>query len=166
MASMGDHITSEELRAAMRHWATGVALVTVGDREYAHGMTVNSLTSISLEPALILISLERSSRTHRMVLEQSRFAVAILRTDQKDLSDIFAGRKGDDEDRFEGVATELTASGIPVPTGTLAVLDCAVERTIDASTHTVFIAQVEDIQISDGGPPLLYFNRDYRKLAE
>ncbi|MGD2057481.1 MAG: flavin reductase family protein [Anaerolineales bacterium] len=163
---MRDQVTPDELRAAMRHWATGVALVTVGDQKNAHGMTVNSLTSISLEPALILVSLERTARTHRMALEYGRFAVAILRADQKELSDIFAGRTADDEDRFVGVTTELSASGIPVPEGSLAVLDCAVEQTIEAGTHTVFIARVENTQVSDGGPPLLYFNRNYRNLAE
>jgi flavin reductase (DIM6/NTAB) family NADH-FMN oxidoreductase RutF len=164
--AMVDQIAPEELRAAMRHWATGVALVTVDDHNHGHGMTVNSFTSISLIPPLIMVSMEQTTRTHRLTLDDGRFAVAILREDQKDLSEIFAGRTSDEDNRFKGVEKEFSPSGIPVPTGTLAVFDCTVERTINAGTHTLFIARVKHIQISAGGPPLLYFNRDYHKFSK
>lgn len=163
--AMIDKIPPEMLRAVMRHWATGVALVTVSAGKHAHGMTVNSFTSISLEPPLILVSMESSTRTHQMALDERRFAVTILRADQRELSNVFAGRTSDEGDRFKGVDAVLTPSGIPVPTDHLAVLDCAVEQTIDAGTHTVFIARVEHAEISGDNPPLLYFNRDYRRLA-
>jgi flavin reductase (DIM6/NTAB) family NADH-FMN oxidoreductase RutF len=163
---MVDHIAPDELRAAMRHWATGVALVTVGDHNQGHGMTVNSFTSISLIPALIMVSMEQTTRTHRLAIDEGRFAVAILREDQKELSEIFAGRTSDQDDRFKDVETEFTPSGIPTPVGTLTVFDCTVEQMIDAGTHTLFIALVKHVRISAGGPPLLYFNRDYRKLSE
>lgn len=163
---MANHIAPDELRAAMRRWATGVALVTVGNRAAGHGMTVNSFTSISLEPPTILVSLERTTRTHRLALEQGRFAVAILGDDQEDLSEIFAGRTPDTDDRFKDIDVEHTTSGIPVPQGCLAVLDCVIDRTIDAGTHTLFIALVEHVRISAAGAPLLYFNRDYHRLSK
>jgi flavin reductase (DIM6/NTAB) family NADH-FMN oxidoreductase RutF len=166
MQTMANRIAPEMLRNAMRQWATGVALVTVGNQAYAHGMTVNSLTSISLEPPLILVSLERSTRTHQLVKDQGRFAVAILRTDQRDISEIFAGRTPDEGDRFKDVEITLTPSGIPVPRHSLATLDCVIEETLDAGTHTVYIARVEDANVSADSPPLLYFNRNYRKLAD
>ncbi len=163
---MTDRVSPEMLRTVMRQWATGVALVTVGRQGYAHGMTVNSFVSISLEPPLILVSMERSARTHHIALEERRFAVVILSTDQRDLSEIFAGRTPDEGDRFKSMETELTPSGIPVPRNTLAVLDCAIEETIEAGTHTVFIARVEHAEVSGDSPPLLYFNPNYRKLAD
>ena len=163
---MVDHIAPDQLRAAMRHWATGVALVTVGNQEQGHGMTVNSFTSISLEPPLILVSMERTARTHHMAIENSRFAVAILKADQEELSEIFAGRTSDNENRFEDVDVEYTPSGVPVPQGSMAVLDCAIDRTMDAGTHTLFIALVEHAHISADGAPLLYFNRDYHRLSK
>lgn len=98
-----------------------------------------------------------------MAHQSGRFAVSILHADQQDLSEIFSGRTGDDDDRFAGIKAALTPSGIPVPERSLAVLDCSIEQTIDAGTHTVFIARVEHAQVSDGGTPLLYFNRAYRK---
>jgi flavin reductase (DIM6/NTAB) family NADH-FMN oxidoreductase RutF len=163
---MTKQIASETLRTVMRQWATGVALVTVGSQDQAHGMTVNSLISISLEPPLVLVSLERSTRTHHRALDQGRFAVAILRADQRDISEIFAGRTPDEGNRFKDVEIDLTSWGIPVPKNSLATLDCAIEETIDAGTHTVFIARVVDTQVSGNAPPLLYFNRNYRKLAD
>jgi flavin reductase (DIM6/NTAB) family NADH-FMN oxidoreductase RutF len=163
---MTEQPTPQLLRAAMRQWATGVSLVTVGNSDRAHGMTVNSFTSVSLDPALILVSMERSTRTHQMALNEGRFAVAILSADQKEISDVFAGRKADTEDRFAGMTTALTPSGIPVPLGTLAALDCSIEMTIDAGTHTIFIARVEHADVSAGDAPLLYFNRNYHKISK
>jgi flavin reductase (DIM6/NTAB) family NADH-FMN oxidoreductase RutF len=162
---MTDWITPDQLRAVMRQWATGVALVTVGNEKHAHGMTVNSLTSISLEPPLILVSMERSTRTHRMALEFGHFAVTILHSHQRELSEIFAGRTSDNDDRFKGIETRTTPSGIPIPADSLGVLDCRIDRTITAGTHSVFFARVEYAQVSGDEPPLLYFNRAYRKLA-
>jgi flavin reductase (DIM6/NTAB) family NADH-FMN oxidoreductase RutF len=163
---MTEQTTPEQLRAAMRQWATGVALVTVGSSEQAHGMTVNSFSSISLDPALILVSMKRSTRTHQMALEEGRFAVAILSAEQKEISDVFAGRTADTHDRFEGIATRLTPSGIPFPADTLAALDCSVEMTTDAGTHTIFIARVEHAAVSAGDAPLLYFNRSYHSIRK
>ena len=163
---MVDHITPDQLRAAMRNWATGVALVTVGDRDQGHGMTVNSFTSISLEPPLILVSIERTTRTHHLALENGRFAIAILKADQEELSEIFAGRTPDNDNRFKDVDVEYTPAGIPVPLEPMAVLDCVIDRTMDAGTHTLFIALVEHARISADGAPLLYFNRDYHRLSK
>lgn len=159
-------IPPEHLRRVMRLWATGVTLVTAGDADHAHGMTVNSFTSISLEPALILVSLERDTRTHQMAVDSNRFAVSILREDQQELSEIFAGRTPDEGDRFANVYKDFTPAGIPVPSQSLAVLDCLVEKTIEAGTHTLFIALVEHASVSEHASPLLYFNRDYRRLVE
>lgn len=163
---MTDWIPAETLRLVMRQWATGVALLTLGDQDHGHGMTINSFISISLDPALILVSIARNSRSHRMALDSGRFAVSILRSDQQELSDIFAGRISDDGSRFAGLKTRTTPSGIPVPEKSLAVLDCSIDQMIDAGTHTVFIARVEHTEVSGHTAPLLYFNQDYRKIAE
>jgi flavin reductase (DIM6/NTAB) family NADH-FMN oxidoreductase RutF len=163
---MTDDTSPEKLRAVMRQWATGVTLVTVGTPEQAHGMTVNSFTSLSLDPPLILVSMKRGTRTHQMALQGGGFAVAILHADQQETSEIFAGRTADDDDRFKGISTDLTPSGIPIPQDPLAFLDCAIEQTIDAGTHTIFIARVKHARVSEGKPPLLYFNRDYRVISK
>ncbi|MDH3943207.1 MAG: flavin reductase family protein, partial [Anaerolineae bacterium] len=84
-----------DLRAAMRRWATGVSIVSTKLDESIHGMTVNSFTSISIDPALITVALEKTTRTHEMIMQSRIFGVTILTGEQQDISDRFAGRLPD-----------------------------------------------------------------------
>jgi flavin reductase (DIM6/NTAB) family NADH-FMN oxidoreductase RutF len=156
----------EDMRRIMRRWSTGVTLVTVDDGVNRHGMTVNSFTSVSLTPPLILVSLERGTRTHQMVLETKSFAVAILEAEQRDLAERFAGRIADTEDRFDQVPTFSSPLGHPLPEGCLAYVDAKVEIATEAGTHTVFIARASSGAAIREGIPLLYYNRSYRRLIE
>jgi flavin reductase (DIM6/NTAB) family NADH-FMN oxidoreductase RutF len=158
-------VDPEELRGVMRQWATGVTLVTAQDGGTPHGMTVSSFTSLSLDPPLVLVSLENTARTHRMVSESGAFAVSILEASQQDLADRFAGRIPDSEDRFEEVEYETARTGAPVPRGALAFLDCEVVDRQPAGTHTVFIGRVVASGVRPEGKPLLYYDRNYRHLA-
>ena len=158
-------LTGEDLRVLMRNWATGVTLVTASDGDGPHGMTVSSFTSVSLEPPWILISLERTARTHRMVEETRVFGVSILSEAQRELAERFAGRVADAEDRFTGVDFELTANGVPFVHGSLAFLDCRVVQAFPAGTHTLFVGEVLDGRQSQNALPLVYFQRDYRRLV-
>jgi flavin reductase (DIM6/NTAB) family NADH-FMN oxidoreductase RutF len=158
-------VHAEELRGVMRQWATGVTLVTAQDGGKPHGMTVSSFTSISLDPPLVLVSLENTARTHRLVRESGAFVVAILEASQQDLADRFAGRIPDGEDRFEGLEYETARTGSPIPQGALAYLDCEVVEGQPAGTHTVFIGRVVASGVRPGGKPLLYYDRSYRRLA-
>jgi flavin reductase (DIM6/NTAB) family NADH-FMN oxidoreductase RutF len=158
-------VDAEELRGVMRQWATGVTLVTAQDGGKPHGMTVSSFTSLSLDPPLVLVSLENSARTHRLVRESGAFGVAILEASQQDLADRFAGRIPDGENRFEGLEYETARTGAPIPRGALAYLDCEVVEIQPAGTHTVFIGRVVASGVRPGGKPLLYYDRNYRRLA-
>ena len=156
-------VKPEDLRCAMRQWATGVSVVSAQHDGQRHGMTVNSFTSISLDPPLVLVSLERVTRTHDMVGEAGSFAVTILRHDQREISDTFAGRLTEQSDRFAGLETFTLQTGAPLITGGIAHFDCQVVATYEAGTHTVFIGQVVALNC-DTGDPLLYYNRDYHQL--
>jgi flavin reductase (DIM6/NTAB) family NADH-FMN oxidoreductase RutF len=158
-------VEADELRRVMRQWATGVTLVTAQDGGKPHGMTVSSFTSLSLDPPLVMISLENMARTHRMVTESGAFAVSILDEAQEDLADRFAGRIPDGEDRFAGVRYETARTGSPLPEGVLAYIDCEVVSSQAAGTHTVFVGRVVASGVRPGGQPLLYYNRNYRRLA-
>lgn len=162
------NITSEDLRQAMRRWATGVTVVTAAHNGILHGMTVNSFTSVSLEPPLLLVSLERTTRTRQLVLDSAHFAVNVLSESQMEISDRFAGRIPDLEDRLSGLEYSIMESGAPLLAGTLASFDCRVSAVIEMATHTLVIGQVIAVQAPDlqpeGGQPLLYFNRDYHRL--
>lgn len=159
-------VLPDELRSAMRQWATGVSIVTTSVDDISHGMTVNSLTSISLDPPYVMVSLEQSTRTHRMVKTSGFYAVTILSAGQQQISDCFAGRHTEHEDRFSGVETFTIQTGAPFITGGLVFLDCVVVSTIDAATHTLFIGEVVALKYGQPGDPLLYYNRNYRWLQK
>ncbi|HKZ54846.1 MAG TPA: flavin reductase family protein [Anaerolineales bacterium] len=158
-------IEPEQLRIVLRRWATGVTLVTSCQGPTRHGMTVNSFTGVSLDPALVLVSLEKTTRTHKMVSATGRFAVSILSLEQEELAQRFGGAVPDADDRFAGLAVEMTPQGLPIPRDCLAFLDCQIVGSHSAGTHTVFIAEVLECRVINGGEPLLYFNQDYRGLA-
>jgi flavin reductase (DIM6/NTAB) family NADH-FMN oxidoreductase RutF len=155
----------EALRAAMRTWSAGVTVVTAVHDGQRHGMTVNSFTSISLEPALITISLQTGSRTHELVSNSRAFALTMLSAEQADISDRFAGRVEDIEDRFAGLQTETLVTGAPLIVGGLAWLDCRIVESFDAGMNTLFIAEVLVARGTGEGKPLLYHNRAYWGLS-
>ncbi len=177
----GVTIDPELLRGVMRHWATGVAILSARHAGVAHGMTVNSFCSVSLDPPLVLVSLEQAVRTHALVERSGVFAVSFLRAEQAWISDRFAGRETENSDRFEGLPTFTAATGAPILADNIGYLDCRVTAAYPAASHTLFVAAVaaagpgtaglvlgDEGAGADGGPPakpLLYFNRDYRKMG-
>ena len=158
-------LTPETLRKAMRNWASGIVIVTAQHEDAQHGMTVSSFTSLSLTPPLLAVSLYKTSRTHGLIEASGRFAATILSAEQEDISNIFAGRVADTENRFAGLETETLPSGIPVVSGGLAYFDCRVTQKISAGTNTLFIAEVEEVVTNNVGDPLLYFNQGYHSLG-
>ena len=160
------NVSPEALRGAMRLWATGVTIVTAKLDGYCHGMTVSSFTSISLDPPLVMVSLEYSTRTHDMVAETGFFGITILSEGQQAISERFAGRLSDSQDRFTGLDTFTMETGAPFVVGGLAFMDCQVTSRIEAGGHTLFIAQVVATRfITDHDKPIIYFNRSYRHLC-
>lgn len=155
----------ETLRSAMRAWSAGVTVVTAAHEDETHGMTVNSFTSISLSPPLLIISLQSDTRTHALVTKSRAFGVTILASDQKEISDLFAGRMPEVESRMAAVQTETLVTGSPLIAGGLAWLDCRVLQTYDAGKTTLFIAEVVAARGTGSGDPLIYHNREYWKLS-
>jgi flavin reductase (DIM6/NTAB) family NADH-FMN oxidoreductase RutF len=159
-------LDSENLRSAMRAWSAGVTVVTTTYEGQTHGMTVNSFTSISLDPAMITISLQNGSRTHELLTKSRVFGVTILSAEQSKISDRFAGRMSEIEDRFADLKTETLISGSPLIVGGLAWLDCSVIETFDAGMNTLFIARVLDARGQSVEQPLIYHNRKYWSLSQ
>jgi len=158
-------INPEELKAVMRSWTSGVAVVTSYWEGTQHGMTVNSFTSVSINPALIVVTLANNTRTCQLVKQSGKFGVTILSETQKDISDRFAGKVDEVEDRFYGLETFQMSYPIPFLSDGLGWLVCSVDKQIDLGFSTLFIAEV--IQMKKGyGDPLLYHNRDYYHLGE
>lgn len=157
-------ITPEELRIAMRNWATGITIVTAEHEGNRHGMTVSSFTSLSLDPALLSVSLYNTSRTHALVSAAGKFGVTILAEDQEEVSNCFAGRIPDTEDRFADCEVEYLESKIPFIKGGLSFFECKVHQTIPMGTNTLFIGEIVETKATQDGKPLLYFDQKYQKL--
>jgi len=150
----------------MRAWTTGVRLVTAIHQGQRYGMTVNSFTSLSVEPPIISVSLKQLTHTHELVQKSGEFAVTILSEGQSDLSDRFAGKIPDIEDRFAGVPTETLLINAPLLIGGTAYFNCRVTNSITIGENTLFIAEVVAAQVKDENDPLVYHNRVFWKLVK
>ncbi|MCK6539735.1 MAG: flavin reductase family protein [Anaerolineales bacterium] len=155
----------EQLRRAMRAWTTGVAVITAAHEGQRYGMTVNSFTSISLEPPLISVTLKRLTHTHELVERSGEFALTVLSAEQKDLSDRFAGKIPEITDRFEGVETETLLINAPLIKGGTAYFNCRVANAFPVGENTLFIAEVIAARGEGEGDPLVYHNRVFWKLV-
>lgn len=158
--------TSRDFRNACGQFATGITIVTVRDGDGVRGMTANSFTSVSLEPPLVLVSIDQRNRTHELMQLGGRFAVCVLSQEHRDWSDRFAGRHGDLQGQFEDVPHHLTEDGLPIFDGALASFICRVVQVHPAGDHTLFIGQVENLECAPGPAPLLFHCGGYRGLAE
>lgn len=153
--------TAEEFRTALSRFASGVTVVTVAIDQALHGMTASSFASVSLDPPLVLVALDKSSHTRTLVARRRAFAVNILGADQETLSRAFAqsGHKP-----FDDLTYRLSADGLPLLDGAIAWLECTVDQTIDAGDHDIVIGAVQRCE-TRGGTPLIYYERAYRSLA-
>lgn len=146
------------MRRAMGHFATGVAVVTTSHDGDPHGMTVNSLTSVSLDPPLLLVCLTTGARTTDAVLSAGRFVVNVLTARQEPIAMRFA-RRG--EEHFAGLATDTPGTQHLVPTvpGALLHADCTVEQSLIAGDHVVIIGRVSALCRNDATPLAFYGGR-------
>lgn len=154
-------IDPRDYRTTMGLFATGVTVITARAGAETRGMTANAVTSVSLDPLLLLVCIDRRARMAGVVVEAGRFAVNILRADQEQVSRHFAGRPQ------EGLAPPLVElAGAPALAESMAALVCAVERVLDGGDHIIVIGRVEALRRGeDEAEPLLYFRGGYRGLA-
>jgi len=133
---------------------------------FKHGMTVNSFTSISVNPALVTVTLMNTTRTYHMVVPSGIFGVTVLSVDQQAIADRFAGRGGDESNRFEGIDVFTLETGAPFIRGGLAFLDCRVVFSHPMPESTLFIGEVLAAQRIEDDRPLVYFNREFHRLLQ
>lgn len=153
-------IDPRDFRRALGRFATGITVVTMREGEQTHGITVNAFMSVSLEPPLIAVCIDKRANAHATLSETERFGVSMLRSDQEALSNRFAGRPVTlAEDPFEPFA------GFPVVQGALAQLVCRRAAAHEAGDHTIFVGQVEALRSSDGRP-LLYYQGQYAHVHD
>jgi len=156
-------IDRDRLKQVLRHWVTGVTIVTARHGDQVHGMTVSAFTEVSLAPPLVLVCADKASNTHAVIAAGKVFAVNILADDQAALSNTFASKAAEAE-RFVGLATEVGATGAPLIPGTVASLDCRVVAAHEHGDHVVYVGEVVEARLGDK-EPLLYHSGRYGSFA-
>jgi len=152
-----------EFRRVMGHFATGVTIVTSHDGAgKLGGLTANAVASVSLDPAMVLICVDKKSDSYPLFGASRSFAINILAKDQETLSRRFAKSGGD---KFTGTGYRLGVTGTPILTDTVGHLECTVRHEFDAGDHTIFVGEAVDIAVSSESDPLLYFRGGYRNLS-
>ena len=161
------NLTVSEFRNAMGRFATGVTIVTVDLDGGVHGMTANAFASVSLDPMLVLVCVDHTTRTHAHLHAKKRFGINVLCEGHRAISEYYARPERDHEhaETDAGARFERTRHGTPMLLGSLAYLECRLHSAQDAGDHTIFIAEVEDVVVREG-EPLLFFRGQYRKVGE
>ena len=155
-------IEKSELRRVMGHFATGVTVITTRDgKGNLSGLTANAVTSVSLDPPLVLICVDKGADCYGCFEESQVFVVNVLAEDQEDVSRRFATKGAD---KFEGVGYRLNEDGCAVLNGAVAHLDCRIVSRHDGGDHTIYVAEVDAADAGEN-PPLLFFRGGYRKLG-
>jgi len=145
-------------RRAMGKFATGVTVITTEVNEEVHGMTANAFMSVSLDPKLVLISIDKRARMLEKIEQANTFAVNILAEDQKQYSQIFAGQE-------KGEVSFARLNDMPILDGALVNLTCNVYDKHEAGDHYLFLGEVTELVVKDGDP-LLFFSGQYNELPK
>jgi flavin reductase (DIM6/NTAB) family NADH-FMN oxidoreductase RutF len=169
-------VSSGDFRRAMRHLAGGVSVITAGHGVDITGMTVTSVSSLSVDPPTLIVSINRESSSWPLLRRHGFFGVNILTADQLDIAERFSGKDGlNGADRFAGAQWVACASGVPLLVGALAAIDCEVDHIVERHSHAIVIGRVLDMLLSSHTAALAYWqgqyvaidqNEDAIKLAE
>ena len=150
-------------KLAMSHFASGVTVVTTEHEGTLYGMTVASFASLSLNPPLVLICVEKNVKSHNAIANSAKFGVNMLANDQAEVSGRFASKKIDD--KFAGVAWQPGSDlGVPLLDGAICAIECRLHNQLPGGDHTIFVGEVVNVQTTEA-PPLVYFRSGYRALA-
>jgi flavin reductase (DIM6/NTAB) family NADH-FMN oxidoreductase RutF len=161
-------IEPHAFKEVMARWASGVTIATTqskaGTLWVPLGMTVSSFASVSLQPAQILIGVNRKAHMHAAIEESGYFAVNLLTVDHLEWGIRFAGLRPEVADRFEGIAWLTAQTGAPILPGVLGWLDCYLRHALASGDHTIFVGEVAACGVSSDCAPLLYYHRNWRQL--
>jgi flavin reductase (DIM6/NTAB) family NADH-FMN oxidoreductase RutF len=146
-------------------FASGVTVITTGHNGIYHGMTASAFASLSLEPLLVLICVEKTAHTYPVLDQSGVFNVNILSASQEGMSRVFASKDSPEAHGLVGVNYRLGETGAPLLAGTLAFMECRVVGRYDGGDHTIFTGEVLNGGLGDGDEPLIYYRGRYRRLA-
>jgi flavin reductase (DIM6/NTAB) family NADH-FMN oxidoreductase RutF len=160
--SIETEVTASDFRNAMRQLTGGVSVVTAGRGRDISGMTVTSVSSLSVDPPALIVSVNRESSSWPLVKRYGFFGVNILTSDQLDIAGRFTGKGGlKGVDRFAGARWLTRASGVPLLADALAAIDCEVEDVVERHSHAIIIGRVLDVTVSPRTAALAYWQGQY-----
>jgi flavin reductase (DIM6/NTAB) family NADH-FMN oxidoreductase RutF len=155
-------VSAAHFRGAMRHLAGGVSVITAGRAKDITGMTVTSVSSLSVEPPTLIVSINREASSWPLIKRHGSFGVNMLAADQIDIAERFAGKGGlKGADRFAGAQWTTRVSGVPLLVGSLAAIDCEVDDVVERHSHALVIGRVLDISTSGRAAALAYWQGQY-----
>jgi flavin reductase (DIM6/NTAB) family NADH-FMN oxidoreductase RutF len=154
------------LRAMMGRFATGVTVVAARQGPLLAGMTANAIATISIDPPLMMASVNRRTETHQAIIDSHAFAVSVLSVEQQALAECFAQPiTAAKLRRFCDAPWHEAETGSPILDGAIAYFDCRLVERYAAGTHTIFIGEIVAAGFEEEGEPLLYFASQYRTLG-
>ena len=151
-----------DFRSAMRQLVGGVSVITVGRGDEITGMTVSSLSSLSVDPPSVIVSLNRNASSWPILQRERVFGANLLAADQIDVAERFAGKGGlKGAERFAGAEWRRRVTGVPLLAGALAALDCEVEEIIERHSHGIVIGRVVHVEVAPQAAALAYWHGGY-----
>jgi len=160
--SVETEVTASDFRSAMRQLTGGVSVITAGRGRDISGMTVTSVSSLSVDPPALIVSVNRESSSWPRVKRYGFFGVNILTSDQIDIAERFTGKGGlKGADRFAGARWTTRASGVPLLADALAAIDCEVEDVVERHSHAIVIGRALDVAVSVRTAALAYWQGRY-----
>ena len=156
------NIDSRELRDALGQFATGVCLVTAVDEDgVAHALTINSFASVSLDPPLVLWSLQKDAEIYPVYASAANYSIAVLASSQETHSTAYAQKGGHGLSESD---YELGANGAPLIKNAVVNFECSLEQSLDGGDHIILLGRVTRVSEIESQPPLVFFGGEYRKL--
>lgn len=160
--SIASEVSSADFRNAMRRLAGGVSVITAGKGNDISGMTVTSVSSLSVDPPSLIVAINREASSWPLVKRYGFFGISILTSDQLDIAERFTGKGGlNGAARFAGADWTTSASGVPLLAGALAAIDCEVEDVVERHSHAIVIGRVLDVAVSARAAALTYWQGRY-----
>jgi len=155
-------VSSADFRNAMRHLIGAVSVITVGRGDDVTGMTVTSMSSFSVEPPSLVVSVNRAASSWPLLKQYGFFGVNILSAGQREIAERFSGKGGlQGAARFAGAEWTSRTPGAPLLVGSLAAIDCEVEEIIERHSHGIVIGRVREVLLAPRGSALAYWHGDY-----
>ena len=156
-----------DYRSIIGHFPTGVTVITTAAGEEMQGMTANAVTSLSLDPLLVLVCIDKDSHTHRVLEHGGVFAVNILGEHQEEVSRLFARHAEPELGSLRGQRFVLGETGAPILEDCLAFLECRVAYVHEGGDHSIFLGEVVDGRVMRADvDPLVFFRGRYHALGD